>query len=440
MREKTYFDMLNAIGVPTSQSKHVRVFINKQPIGLYLITDDFTNKHFLKSMFNNGKKFTIDNAVFKVNSGGNLSYINSKDNLKPYFYKGSSEKAIQTEMLNNVLIPFMKDVDEYPITKQLNFDINSFLRSMALEFLAYGNDNYWMVQGNYFIFKDTVKDMWYFIDSDFDVTFGHGSPDKCLNTTLDNYVLIKNKGSSRPLIDNIRSVPSNNAFLEEAVKTIIKNLFNINIAGPRIDSFAELIKEDALWDFSLERMNTSTERELKEKIYTESDFEREIANSINSKKPYPIKSWILQRSKSVAYQYNMSIPLNVPSTNGINYFEPEYESIKIKSDDPKSIDITTATTKETTSTSNKITTIKKTTTTKRTTTTKKITKTTTTAKKITTNIKTTTKKSLPTNSKRQCGDSVAICASGYCCSKYGWCGRTKDYCGSGCQKSFGKCW
>jgi len=297
---------------------------------------------------------------------------------------------------------------------------------MALEFLAYGIDNYWMVQGNYFIFKDVARDMWYFIDSDFDVTFGHGSPDKCLNTNLNNYALIKNKGNSRPPIDYIKSVPSNNAYLEDVVKTIIKNVFNINMAGPRIDSFAELIRVDAFWDFGLERVNTYTEKELKEKIYNESDFEREIASTTNSKKPYPIKSWILQRSKSVASQYNMSIPLNTPSD--IKYFEPEYESIKTKKDDPKSTDTTTTTTKETTSTLNETTTAKPTTTTKKTTTTKRTIK------------KTTTKKSLPTNSKKQCGDGVVICASGYCCSKYGWCGNFKNYCGIGCQKGFGKCW
>ena len=50
-------------------------------------------------------------------------------------------------------------------------------------------------------------------------------------------------------------------------------------------------------------------------------------------------------------------------------------------------------------------------------------KTTTTTKKTTT---TTTKKttSLPTNSTEKCGPGIAICASGLCCSKYGYCGTT----------------
>jgi len=93
MREKTYFDMLNALGVPTSQGKFVRLFINKQPVGFYLMTDDFNNKHFLKSVFHNGKKFEINNAVFKVNSGGDLSYKSSGSNNDPYSYKGDEENG-----------------------------------------------------------------------------------------------------------------------------------------------------------------------------------------------------------------------------------------------------------------------------------------------------------------------------------------------------------
>jgi len=389
MREKTYFDMLNAIGVPTSQSKHVRVFINKEPIGLFLMTDDFSNKHFLKSMFNNGKKFTVDNAIFKFDYSGNLSYENSKDNLSPYYYKGDIKDVNNKKMINEILVPFMKAVDAYPSTKTLNLDINAFLRSMALEFLAYGTDNYWMVEGNYFIFKDTAKDMWYFIDSDFDMTFGHGSPGKCLKSNLDNYVLIKNNGSTRPLIDNLRSVSSNETYLRNAVKTIIKNLFNINIAGPRIDSFAQLIKEDALWDYNLKRMNTYTGETINERIYNESNFEREISSLTDSGYPYPLKKWIKFRSNEVANQMNISIPSKAPSNS--KYFEPEYETYN-------STPIAT--------TDNII--------------------------------KPTQKLELPISDEK-CGPGVAICASGLCCSKYGYCGSSEEHCSTGCQSEFGTC-
>jgi spore coat protein CotH len=242
MREKTYFDILNAIGVPTSQSKFVRVFLNETPAGLFLMTDDFSNKSFLKSTFNNGKKFDVDNAVFKVNSGGDLSYKSFTVNgSEPYSYKGDIKNADNKKMINEILVPFMKEVDKYPETKKISLDVQAFLKNMAMEYLAYGTDNYWMVQGNYFIFKNMAANKWFFIDSDFDMTFGVSNPEKCVNTSLDDYVLIKNKGSSRPLIDNLRKNSSNDRYLREAVEKIVKSTFNIDALGPRLDSFAELI-------------------------------------------------------------------------------------------------------------------------------------------------------------------------------------------------------
>lgn len=40
----------------------------------------------------------------------------------------------------------------------------------------------------------------------------------------------------------------------------------------------------------------------------------------------------------------------------------------------------------------------------------------------------------------QCGSQAggALCPNNLCCSEYGWCGSTADYCGSGCQS--GPCW
>ncbi|ORX85849.1 coth-domain-containing protein [Anaeromyces robustus] len=405
LREKTYFDMLNSLGVPTSQSKFARLYINKTPVGLFLVTDDFSNKHFLKSVFNKGKKFEAENAIIKVNSGGDLSYKGtSKDVLEPYSYKGDNEAAKDSsskglQKIKELLVPFLKDADNYPTKKKLNFDIKAFLRAMALEYLAHGTDNYWMVQGNYFMFRNNATEQWHFIDSDFDMTFGHGSPDKCLSTTLDNYVLVKNKGDSRPFIDNIRKVKENDDYLKSAVKRLVQTAFNINAAGPRIESFAELIKEDAKWDFGLKRMNTySGDHEVKDKPHTISDFERETGKTSTSY-PWAIQKWILDRSKKVASIYKFDIP-SMPLSD-LGYFEPEYEDKKDKDKDKdKTTTIATTTTTTTTTTVN----------------------------------------TLPTaNAGAKCGKNIAICKEGLCCSKNGVCGSTTAYCGLGCQSEFGKC-
>jgi chitinase len=42
-------------------------------------------------------------------------------------------------------------------------------------------------------------------------------------------------------------------------------------------------------------------------------------------------------------------------------------------------------------------------------------------------------------SAEQCGSQAggALCPGGLCCSQFGWCGSTNDYCGTGCQSQCG---
>jgi len=41
----------------------------------------------------------------------------------------------------------------------------------------------------------------------------------------------------------------------------------------------------------------------------------------------------------------------------------------------------------------------------------------------------------------RCGEGIGSCDDNECCSKYGWCGKTDEYCNvaKGCQSEFGIC-
>jgi len=62
-------------------------------------------------------------------------------------------------------------------------------------------------------------------------------------------------------------------------------------------------------------------------------------------------------------------------------------------------------------------------------------------KESTTTKPSSTKQSYPTATDGKCGkdNGNAVCSNGNCCSRYGYCGKTDDYCKSGCQAEFGKC-
>jgi len=59
----------------------------------------------------------------------------------------------------------------------------------------------------------------------------------------------------------------------------------------------------------------------------------------------------------------------------------------------------------------------------------------------TTSTTTTTTKTPEPSVKGKCGPGIGSCSSGYCCSKYGWCGKSSNYCAisEGCQSTYGLC-
>jgi len=59
LRDKIYSDILNSLGVPTPQNKYARVFINGDPIGLFDLSDNVSNKRYLRETLNKGSKYDI---------------------------------------------------------------------------------------------------------------------------------------------------------------------------------------------------------------------------------------------------------------------------------------------------------------------------------------------------------------------------------------------
>jgi len=421
IKEKIYYDMLNSLGVPSAQCKFTRVFVNKKPVGLFLMTDDFDNKEFLKNTFNKGKKSSVTNHIFKADyypegkdhAVGDLKYYGESSNkYNIYEYKGDLEDVDSRIKVKEILVPFLKELNNYSSGKSINFDIDGFLRNIAMEFLGYASDNFWIKPGNFYIYKDNTKNKWYFIDSDFDQSFGHGYPMDALKTTIDNFASILNDDhlpSARPVIDLLRKIPAHDKYLKSTIKRLLQTSFNINAVGPRIDSLAELIKEDALWDYKCERQNKYTGRPLFNYKYDLKEFERQVFDTSSIEHyPIPLKAWIITRSKNVASQLGITIPTK-PDTS-LGYYEPKYENSKKDKDDQEDKE------EKKEKKSAKVSAVTK----------------------DNINDKKSKTSDLPITIDK-CGAGVGRCASGYCCSEYGYCGKTSIFCGKGCQSKYGFC-
>jgi len=408
LREKLYTDILNSLGVPSVQNTLARVFINKKPIGLFDLTDDLNSSHFIRSTFNGGKTYNVENAIFKVDyypeggAWGDLGYYGSSSKMYDiYYYKGEKENySSSKDMVKSILVPFLSDGDKYPSTQKLNFDIKNFLKQMAVEYAAAAMDNYWIRPGNFYIFKDMTRDQWSFIDCDLHLAFGiSGNEDanKLLPLTVKDYVKYNDEiSTARPLLDNIRKVSSNESYFKEVFNNLVKYAFNIHALGPRIDSLADLIREDVYWDLKLSRVSGYSK--AKDFGYSSSDFEAHVKNTSasSSAHAFPLKYWIKKRSELIASQFGFSVPSSLVKSSYGNYSNvSDYKYDSYTTD--KSTNTPTSTTG-------------------------------------------TTSTSIPTSKDGRCGSDYGTkCPNSQCCSKYGHCGTSKDHCETGCQAKYGIC-
>ncbi|KAG0058588.1 hypothetical protein BGZ90_004872, partial [Linnemannia elongata] len=65
LREKTYIDLLNSAGIPTQQGQYVRLFVNNQPYGLFLMVDDI-RKSFIKQTIHGGYPSIVSGSMVQT--------------------------------------------------------------------------------------------------------------------------------------------------------------------------------------------------------------------------------------------------------------------------------------------------------------------------------------------------------------------------------------
>lgn len=334
LRDKIYTDILNSLGVPTPQSKFTRLFINDEPIGLFVLSDNVNNKRYLRETLNNGVKWDVNNYPFKADyfpptAYGDLGYYGpSSDMYGIYYFKGEDDDAgninvdeLNDQMVNSHVIPFLKEISDYPKTKILKFDLEMFLKFMAAEYIAGAVDNYWARPGNFFIFKNMNfnNGYWYFLDSDFHYSFGIGSDAtmEYLNSTIDNYASINSEvDPSRPLLDNIRSIAKNDSYFKNVFSRLLSTAFNTAAIFPRIDSLAELIRDDVEWDFTLPRVSKYPDAEDFKPTMDEFNIQTKNEDSGGRTDELPLKFWIRERGLNLAAELGIDYPANVDYSLG----------------------------------------------------------------------------------------------------------------------------
>lgn len=323
-REKLVFDMLAASGAATLSGSWVRVFINNEAYGLFLMIDD-ASTHFIDDVLHGGNwKYPYTGVTFKGNAlsddeEGNLVYegndtskyskdlykLEDKGEDKTVFKNNSQEIIMEfTRRLSQVNASDATDAQHPGSIANLIDSPENTLRHLAINFLIGSWDGFWYQASNYYLNQDMNSKKWTLITYDFDETYGNGIENEKLNTIA--YQNYSRAGSQRPLVEVFLNNTYYAGVFEDTLKTIVKRFFKPSIVDARLQAWYEMLKEDIVWTRSIAGRSSGEKTS-----FTLQDFQSGLLG--NSSSTISISQWVTKRSVALTQQLNFQDNDDLPA-------------------------------------------------------------------------------------------------------------------------------
>ena len=297
VRSKLAWDLFQEYGVAASREAHVRLYINDAYFGLYANVEHI-DEQFLQSRFGDDS-----GNLYKCLYPADLSYLGptadsyrpTDPDRRPYDLKlkdsdleGYDDLAEFIDVLNNTSDALF--VDE--ITRV--FDVNGFLRALAVDIVTGSWDDYWYLQNNYYLYSNPRTGLFEYIPYDFDNTFGiwWDGIESGLDWGTRNIYNWGSQSQPRPLTDRILAVPSFVNRLTYFVQELLATSYIPADLSTRIDELHTLITPAAEQD---------TFRTL-DYGWTISDFHDSYTQALGAHVTYGLKPFIETRYSSALSQ------------------------------------------------------------------------------------------------------------------------------------------
>jgi len=345
-RQKLYSDIMNTIGAPTIQTIFARVYVNNIPVGLYVIQEEAASESFVRSAFhgdNNGH-FLLNNyselghpldcatgsdfefvvgSVYSTFKPTNITrYDNSRIyNLNKAFYELDPNNDVELEKFNK----------EW-------FDIDTFLKAIAMQYLTGHWDSYWFYSTNFAVYDDPTESTdttykFYFICQDWDGTFGLNinpiytryADEEFTSISYKRYVNIEwgvdpSDAPHRYAIDKLLTNPNVQARFEDILTSIVKYIMNPKDFNKRLDAFVERFRDEVDFTFNVSPWRKGTE-DIK---WTMDDFERNINYRGRYGASYGLKEYIYKRASFINEEFQLGLDLGNNLYENIKECGPGY--------------------------------------------------------------------------------------------------------------------
>ncbi len=252
IREKLFWDAMYKINAPALRCNYVKLFVNGRYFGLYINIENL-DELFTQSRFGNS-----NGNLYKCYYGANLNYKGVNENLYKFSgtFCGKTQRVY--ELQNNIsidnyqiLADFINNLNNLPQDTlfaskiQKYFNVEGYLKILALEVASGHWDNYVWNNNNFFLYENTYTNQIEYMSYDADNTFGIGwSSDDWATKNVYQF----NSAQNRPLYSKILAVPEFKNKFDYYLNKIATSIYDTSIIFSRIDSIHNQIWAAAVAD------------------------------------------------------------------------------------------------------------------------------------------------------------------------------------------------
>jgi spore coat protein H len=316
LRSKVSCDLLTACGLPSPRSSYVKLYINNEYKGLYIHIEHF-DEEFIQ------KRFPNDNTgnLFKCFYGSDLTYHGTNPTYYENTYKLKTNEAVNdySGLIHLIEVLYNSANANFVCEIQDVFDVDTYLRTLAVEILIGQWDGYAYNKNNYFLYERPSDGKFIFMEYDLDNTFGID----WFNVNWSTRNIYTWANANRPLYSKLLAVPYFKDRFNYHMKDILTNYFLPSTLLGSLQAKQNLIANAALLD----------EYKGYDYGFTDQDFLDAIDQAWGFHVTQSISEYIQNRYSSANSQVLAFQNLQNPCTSGLEEFASENALKAIKAVD-----------------------------------------------------------------------------------------------------------
>jgi len=346
LRQTIYGNINQAIGIPSIHSVMVRVYYNNKPAGFYTLQEEAYSESFIRAEFyGNEQTGEISDPpaigdTFDCSTGADFEYqpynISFYNPIAPKIGKGIDKVVAFTKALSELDTTNEEAVSDFD---KKWFDIETFHKAMAMEYLTADWDGYWYFTSNFAFYNDPTESTdstykFYFITQDHDETFGVGLTPEINTVGVDfpkvSYTTMLNKtwhgddfdAFRRTLVDKfISGSPQLQKRFQDTLISIVQHVFNPVAFRKVVQTYFDRFRPEAEWDYSFKRPYAPRHAQIPNWKYD--DFLNGFENPLPGI-PWGLYQWVQLRSEAIKQEFCITWEndTNPPSESCVPYEIP----------------------------------------------------------------------------------------------------------------------